>query len=99
MPLTQNAPCEPGCSGLGAILVTLPASMVSSEPHNAEHSQHVLGTVSVATTVEGRTFIAKSSASPKVKLQGQAPRLGQLTRSLQAVRATKTSPHRNHWRR
>src|SRR4051812_35601582 len=57
MPLTQNAPREDGCTGLGAILVTLPSSIVSNEPHKAEHSQQVLGTVSVADTFEGRTFI------------------------------------------
>src|SRR5262245_55479299 len=61
MPLTQNAPRDPGCSGLGAILVTLPFSTVSNEPHSAEHSQQVLGTVSVAATFEGRTFIAITS--------------------------------------
>src|SRR5687767_6925751 len=58
MPLMQNAPREPGCSGFGAIFVTLPSSMVRSEPHSAEHSQHVLGTISFAGRSEGRTFIA-----------------------------------------
>src|SRR3954447_13316434 len=63
MPLTQNAPREDGCAGLGAILLTRPSSIVSNEPHNAEHSQHVLGTVTVADTFEGRTFIAISSCA------------------------------------
>src|SRR6266704_828259 len=61
MPLTQNAPREPGCAGFGAILMTLPSAMVRSEPHNAAHSQQVLGTISVAGRFEGRTFIALSS--------------------------------------
>src|SRR3954452_4547628 len=61
MPLTQNAPREPGCSGFGAILVTLPSTIVSKEPQSAEHSQQVLGTISVADRFEGRTFIAISS--------------------------------------
>src|ERR1044072_9677511 len=61
MPLTQTAPREPGCSGFGAILVTLPSSMVRNEPHSAEHSQQVLGTISFAGRIEGRTFIAISS--------------------------------------
>jgi len=53
MPLTQNAPREPGCSGFGAILVTLPSSMVRNEPHSAEHSQQVLGMISFAGRFEG----------------------------------------------
>src|SRR5712671_2395024 len=65
MPLTQNAPREPGCSGFGAILVTLPSSMVRNEPHSAEHSQQVLGMISFAGRFEGRTFIAISSCDPE----------------------------------
>src|SRR5262245_31691474 len=63
MPLTQKAPREPGCSGLGAIFVTLPPSTVSNEPHSAEHSQHVLGTVVVPVIFGGRTFIAIASCA------------------------------------
>src|SRR4051812_31875453 len=59
MPLTQKAPREPGCAGFGAIFVTLPSSMVRSEPHSAEHSQQVEGTISRAGRL-GRTFIARS---------------------------------------
>src|SRR4051794_27240927 len=61
MPLTQNAPREPGCCGFGAILVTLPSSMVRNEPHSAEHSQQVEGTISLAGRAEGRTFIARKA--------------------------------------
>jgi hypothetical protein len=43
MPFTQNAPLEPGWSGLGLILVTDPSSTVTSEPHRVEHSQQVVG--------------------------------------------------------
>src|SRR3954452_8813813 len=60
MPFTQNAPCEPGCSAFGAILITLPSWMVRNEPHSALHSQHVLGTISVGDRFDGRTFIATS---------------------------------------
>ena len=66
MPLTQNAPREAGCSGFGAILVTLPSWIVSREPQSAEHSQQVLGTISVAGRLEGRTFIAISSRVPRL---------------------------------
>src|ERR1044071_7431684 len=65
MPFTQNAPREPGWAGFGAILVTLPSSMVRNEPHNAAHSQQVLGTISAAGKFEGGTFIAISSCGPK----------------------------------
>ena len=49
MPLTQNAPFDAGCAGLGAIFVTTPASTVISEPHNVPHSQQVLGTISACS--------------------------------------------------
>src|SRR3954468_7690554 len=65
MPFTQNAPCEPGCSAFGAILITLPSWMVRNEPHSALHSQHVLGTISVGDRFDGRTFIATSSGAAK----------------------------------
>src|SRR5262249_27540853 len=43
MPLTQNAPLECGCCGLGATLMTRPSATVTSEPQHTEHSQQVLG--------------------------------------------------------
>src|ERR1043166_5067014 len=45
MPLTQNAPFEYGCCGLGVTLVMRPLSTVSSEPQQTEHSQQVLGKI------------------------------------------------------
>src|SRR4030081_448697 len=70
MPLTQNAPREPGCLGFGAIFMTLSSWVVRSEPHSAAHSQQVLGTIFVAASFadrfEGRTFIAISSCRPRL---------------------------------
>src|ERR1044071_1366990 len=72
MPFTQNAPREPGWAGFGAILVTLPSSMVRNEPHSAAHSQQVLGTISAAGRFEGRTFIAISSCGPEaIRVQSE----------------------------
>ncbi len=43
IPLTQNAPLEPGCAVLGAIFATMPFSTVSNDPQMVPHSQQVLG--------------------------------------------------------
>src|SRR3954454_14220782 len=99
MPLTQNAPREAGCSGFGAILVTLPSTIVSKEPQSAEHSQQVLGTTSVAGRLEGRTFIAISSRVPRLyacntsasstlHIQPLEPRMDRVDKNVIASRGT-----------
>src|SRR5262245_17659666 len=66
MPLTQNAPREPGCAGLGAILVTLPSSMVRNEPHSAEHSQQVLGTISAEWMLMAPRLYARDARASRI---------------------------------
>ena len=52
MPLTQNAPFEPGWSKLGPTRVTAPSSSVTSAPQRVLHSQQVVGT-SIGVPVAG----------------------------------------------
>jgi hypothetical protein len=78
MPLTQNAPFECGCCGLGATLVTRPSATVTSEPQHTEHSQQVLGkmpSVVLFDALDSMLFIARDQLRRHPEERAEGARL------------------------